>query len=420
MYDSFLKQVLVDQNFCALESVVSAIKSMHVGRKICDNICDIVKQYGNNGFIVTDVDIVSLLSRVVLDNFKHFIIPRWSCASQKLVELIKEKSQDSDVLVSFGSGTINDICKYVSYITDKSYISFPTAPSMNGYTSSNASIMLNNGSKKSLQSHLPKAIYIDIDIIVNAPMRLIISGFADFICRSTVQADWLLSHLLLGSDYTELPFLISKESENALINDYLGLIKRDEYSIMVLMQALLLSGLGMFIVGGSQSASQGEHMIANTIELLQKNDMPFFHGELIGVSMATMTCLQHRMLKSAPRFYPTLMNDGNVKQYFNAQYAKEFCDILAQKFINQQKADYLNSLVRDRWSFIVEEITEKTLSNVLVKEMLINIDCPNKPEHIGWNASKYSKAVEFAFVTRPRFTFLDIAHHARLPIIENI
>ena len=420
MYDSFLKQVLVNQNFCALKSVVSAIESIHVNRKICDNICDIIKQYGNNGFIVTDVDIVSLLSKIVLDNFEHFIIPRWSCASQKLVRLIQEKSQNSDVLVSFGSGTINDICKYVSYITDKSYISFPTAPSMNGYTSSNASIILDNGSKKSLQSHLPKAIYIDIDIIVNAPMRLIISGFADFICRSTVQADWLLSHLLLGSYYTELPFLISKESESALINDYLGLIKRDEYSIMVLMQALLLSGLGMFIVGGSQSASQGEHMIANTMELLQKNDIPFFHGELIGVSMTTMTCLQHRVLKSAPRFYPTLMDDESVKQYFNAQYAKGFCDILAQKFINQQKADYLNSLVRDRWSFIVEKITEKTLSNVLVKEMLINIDCPNKPEHIGWDASKYGKAVEFAFVTRPRFTFLDVAHHARLRIIENI
>ncbi|CEI84750.1 sn-glycerol-1-phosphate dehydrogenase [Ehrlichia minasensis] len=419
MYNEFLKQILIDENFCGLESVVNTIKSIHIGRGISNDICDIVKQYGNNGFIVTDVNIAPLLSKSVLNGFEHLIIPYLASASQKLVELVKEKSQDSDVLVSFGSGTINDICKYVSYVTNKSYISFPTAPSMNGYTSSNASIILNNGYKQSLQSHLPKAIYLDVDIIVNAPKRLIVSGFADFICRSTVQADWLLSHLLLGSEYTELPFLISKESESALIVDHLGLIRRDEYSIMVLMQALLLSGLGMFIVGGSQSASQGEHMVAHTIELLQ-SDMSFFHGEFIGVSTITMACLQHRILKVVPKLYPTLINAQNVKQYFHIQYAEEFCDILEKKFINQQRADYLNSLISDKWSFVVENIREKVLSDLLIKEMLVNIGCPNKPEHIGWNTSKYSKVIELAFVTRQRFTFLDIAHHARLPIIDDI
>ncbi|WDM85460.1 iron-containing alcohol dehydrogenase [Ehrlichia sp. JZT12] len=419
MSDDFLRQILLDRNFCTLNSVVDAINSIHIDRKISANVCDIIKQYSNNGFIVADCNTAHLFNKFVFDTFEHFIIPHWSCASQKLIELIKEKSQNADILISFGSGTINDICKYVSYITNKNYISFPTAPSMNGYTSSNASIIQNTGYKKSLQAHLPKAIHVDIDIIVNAPTRLIVSGFADFICRSTAQADWLLSHLLLGSEYTELPFLISKESENALISEYLGLIRRDEHSIMILMQALLLSGLGMFIVGGSQSASQGEHMIANTIELLQ-SDTSFFHGEFIGVSTITMVGLQGRMFKLVPKLYPTLMSDENVRDCFHMEYAQEFCDILAEKFINQQKADYLNSLIDDKWNLIVENIQKKTLPDVLVKEMLINIGCPNKPEHIRWNPIKYNKAIEFAFVTRQRFTFLDIAHHARFPIVEHV
>ena len=419
MYDEFLKQILLDENFCELESVVNAINSIHIDKKIGSSICDIIRQYSNNGFVVADFNTASLLNKFVLNSFKHFVIPNWSCASQHLIELVKEKSQDADILISFGSGTVNDICKYVSYVTNKSYISFPTAPSMNGYTSSNASIMQNTGCKESLQAHLPKAIHIDVDIIVNAPTRLIISGFADFICRSTAQADWLLSHLLLGSEYTELPFLISKKAENALISDYLGLIKRDEPSIMVLMQALLLSGLGMFIVGGSQSASQGEHMIASTVELLQ-NDTSFFHGEFVGVSTITMVGLQNRMFKLVPKLYPTLMTNKNIREYFHVKYAEMFCDILNEKFINQQKADYFNSLIQDKWDVIVENIQEKTLSDLLIKEMLINIGCPNKPDHIGWDANKYNKAVEFAFVTRRRFTFLDIAHHARFPVVEDM
>ena len=39
-------------------------------------------------------------------------------------------------------------------------------------------------------------------------------------------------------------------------------------SIELLMQTLLLSGLGMTIAGGSYPASQGEHMIAHTYEML--------------------------------------------------------------------------------------------------------------------------------------------------------
>ncbi|QGR02901.1 sn-glycerol-1-phosphate dehydrogenase [Ehrlichia ruminantium] len=419
MYDKFLKQVLLDKNFCELNSIVNVINSIYIDRKISSNICDIIKQYGNHAFIVADINTAALLDKVVFSTFQNFIILHKYCASQELVDLIQKKSQDADILVSFGSGTVNDICKYVSYITNKSYISFPTAPSMNGYSSSNASITFNCGNKKSLKAHLPKAIYVDIDIIVNAPQRLIVSGFADFICRSTVQADWLLSHILLGNEYTELPFLISRASEEALLAEYLGLVKRDEHSIMVLMQALLLSGLGMFIVGGSESASQGEHMIANTIEILQ-NNMSFFHGEFIGVSSVIMECLQKRILKQVPILYPTLISSDSIKEYFQVQHAEEFCDILTEKFIDQQKADNLNSLICNKWSDIVDMIHEKTLSSILIRDMLVNVDCPCKPEHIGWDSRKYSKAAEFAFVTRRRFTFLDIAHHARLPVVEHI
>ncbi|QLK57346.1 iron-containing alcohol dehydrogenase [Ehrlichia ruminantium] len=419
MYDKFLKQVLLDKNFYELSSVVNIIDNIYIDRKISSNICDIIRQHGNCAFIVADVNTAALLNKVVFNTFKNFIILQKYCASQTLVELITEKSQDADILVSFGSGTINDLCKYVSYITNKNYISFPTAPSMNGYSSSNASITFSGGNKKSLKAHLPKAIYIDVDIIVNAPRRLIVSGFADFICRSTVQADWLLSHLLLGNEYTELPFLISKASEDALLEEYLGIVARDEHSIMILMQALLLSGLGMFIVGGSQSASQGEHMIANTMEILQ-NDMSFFHGEFIGVSVVTMECLQRRILRQMPKLYPTLVNCDNIKEHFREQHTEELCDILTEKFIDQQKADHLNSLICDKWSYIVDMVYKKTLSHGSIRDMLVNIGCPYKPEHIGWDFNKYSRAVEFAFITRERFTFLDIAHHARLPVVEHI
>ncbi|MCV3769863.1 MAG: iron-containing alcohol dehydrogenase, partial [Wolbachia pipientis] len=122
----------------------------------------------------------------------------------------------------------------------------------------NASILV-DGYKKSFVAHLPKAIYIDTNIITNAPLRLTLSGFADFICRSTVQADWLLSHLLLGTEYNELPFSLVRDLEEILLREYLALAERSKKVVLLLMEALLISGLGMVMSKGSYSASQGEH-----------------------------------------------------------------------------------------------------------------------------------------------------------------
>lgn len=137
-------------------------------------------------FLVADKNTEKLLNKSVLSKIPHFIIHSNSIASLDIVELIQNKTKNKELIVAFVSGTANDICKYASYLEGKDYISFPTAASMNGYTSANASILL-NWQKKSFNAHLAKAIYIDINILINSPLRLTLSGFADFICRSTTQ-----------------------------------------------------------------------------------------------------------------------------------------------------------------------------------------------------------------------------------------
>ena len=52
--------------------------------------------------------------------------------------VIAEATRDADALIAVGSGTINDLCKFVSAKAGKPYAVFATAPSMNGYSSVNA------------------------------------------------------------------------------------------------------------------------------------------------------------------------------------------------------------------------------------------------------------------------------------------
>ncbi|MEY2393024.1 iron-containing alcohol dehydrogenase [Wolbachia endosymbiont of Tettigetta isshikii] len=442
----YLKQILHQAKQTLIREVI-------VDHHLVDDIYEICTQHENDIFLVADENTAELLNKNVLNKISHLIVPIntirhlaksyfisdaskilssqcsdtgiqkkevWipvsstgmtsgremipdSVASLETVNLVRNKAKDSDLIVAFGAGTVNDICKYASYLEKKDYISFPTAASMNGYTSANASILV-DGHKKSFVAHLPKAVYIDINIIADAPLRLTLSGFADFICRSTVEADWLLSHLLLGTEYNALPFTLVRDLEQILLREHLALAKRSKKVVLLLMEALLISGLGMVISEGSHSASQGEHMIAHAMEMVTK-DYSSLHGEKIAVTTLTMANLQEKILSiQDPTIKPITSDVKRVTECFGNT---EFTKILEQKKILQQK---IGGIIHKEWNNISSLIKQNLLPARHLQEIFEDLSIPHLPEHLGWNQEQYCKVVDFAFATRDRFTFLDLAH----------
>ncbi len=86
------------------------------------------------------------------------------------VAAIRRESSACDALVAVGSGTINDLCNYAAARDGKEYAVFATAPSMNGYTSLNASITL-GGHKKSLPAVAAAGVFLDLEVLSKAPAR---------------------------------------------------------------------------------------------------------------------------------------------------------------------------------------------------------------------------------------------------------
>ncbi|HEX3064985.1 MAG TPA: iron-containing alcohol dehydrogenase, partial [Dongiaceae bacterium] len=124
------------------------------------------------------------------------VLPGEPVPDMETVEIVRAQTKHATGLIAVGSGTINDLCKYATFLDRKPYAVFGTAPSMNGYTSVSAAIT-EHGHKKSLPAHAPVGVFLDLEVLAKAPLRMIRSGLGDSVCRTTAQADWLLAHLLL-------------------------------------------------------------------------------------------------------------------------------------------------------------------------------------------------------------------------------
>src|SRR5437667_6009325 len=167
---------------------------------------------------------------------------------------------------------------------------------MNGDTSQNAAITV-GGHKKSLPAAGPAGVFMDLAVLSAAPARMIRAGLGDSLCRSTAQADWLLSHCLLGTPYRRAPFAWLAEDEPVLLDDPQALFHGDSEAMRALARTLVLSGLGMAICNGSYPASQGEHLISHFIDMFAPADRAvYFHGEQVAVARLTMAQTQEEVL----------------------------------------------------------------------------------------------------------------------------
>lgn len=187
------------------------VKVVHIAHTLSGIEADIVAplRLGSRLAIVTDPvtrDVLGVrLERALasLGTILPVVLAAQPHADAQTVETVRRACGSADALVAVGSGTINDLCKYAAAKDGKPYVVFATAPSMNGYTSMNAAITV-DGHKQSLPAATPLGVFMDLTVLAAAPARMIRAGLGDSLCRSTAQADWLLSHHLLGKIFRQL------------------------------------------------------------------------------------------------------------------------------------------------------------------------------------------------------------------------
>jgi glycerol-1-phosphate dehydrogenase [NAD(P)+] len=341
---------------------------------------------------------------------QSLVLPANPYADESTVARLRNATSGADAFIAVGSGTINDLTKYASAREGKPYAVFATAPSMNGFVSLTASITV-GGHKSTLPAQAPVGAFFDLRVLAAAPKRMICAGLGDSICRTTAQVDWLLSHLLLGTSYRELPFDLQRDDEPKLLDQAEALTRGDLGAMETLTRTLLLSGFGTAIIGSSAPASQGEHLVSHYIDMLAPAARPpMLHGEQIAVTTLSMAKLQRAMLSGPPPVLaPDTDNGTAILERYGPELSTSISAEFAPKRLDRGKADELNDKLAQDWGRICERLSTALLPRDRIEAALRAAGAPLTSAEIGLERSFYEQAMLHSREIRNRFTMLDLA-----------
>ncbi len=322
---------------------------------------------------------------------------------------LAQGTRDAEALIAIGSGTISDSVKYGTFLDGREYSVFATSP-MNAYTTPTASVSL-NGFKQSLTCHSAKGVFFDLGVVSKCPKRLIAAAFADVVCRTTSQVDWLASHLLFGTAYDETAYTLLAYDEEAMIASAEKIVSGDFEALAMLTRIAALMGLATSFTGTTHVGSMAEHMISHYIDMFAgKNHPHTSHGEQVGVATLTMSRLQNQILLAdqPPVFEPTNIPVDDLRARFGLT-AVEMITQTERKALDRRKADVLNEKLQAEWPRITERLRAVMLPHNTLYEAMKKAGCQLTGADLGLDPEFYRDAVRYSRFIRDRFSFLDVA-----------
>lgn len=213
------------------------------------------------------------------------------------------------LFIGVGSGTITDTARFTSHRSRNPFVSFPTAASVDAYTSVNAPVTIGE-LKGSIYCQAPIGIFTDLPTIVQSPKWLTASGFADLVSKFTSSADWKYTNLIWGADFVpdiyERAYHAAKSASEVID----GIASHNAESMTTLMQGQFASGFCMADFGNSAPASGGEHHIAHVWEMMfhWEGKEGLYHGNAVGVATIMQAEWYERLRATSKEEAQALLN----------------------------------------------------------------------------------------------------------------
>ena len=217
--------------------------------------------------------------------------------NEAAIDEVNTRMDGIELIIGIGSGVIQDLCKYVSLKSGVPYFVVATAPSMDGYASTGAAMIL-GGMKVTVSAGVPKAILADPQVLKDAPMDMIRAGYGDIVGKYSALNDWKLSRVVNGEYFCQEIYDLTFDMVKKVLRLAEGLQQRDSESVKVLMEALIIVGIAMSFAGSSRPASGSEHHLSHYFEItgILRGEEYFPHGVDVAYSTVITAALREKLL----------------------------------------------------------------------------------------------------------------------------
>ncbi len=288
------------------------IHRIAIGGDLSDEIIDAASAFKSGGiFLIADNNTYGIHGRFVENmlqinglrtkshvfNTRHPLVPD----EKALGRLLMEVEKDTTLIMAVGSGTLNDIARFMSFKLHIPYMVVCTAPSMDGYAST-VSPLIVDGFKKTFEAVYPYAIIADTGVMKGAPVEMVRAGFGDIVGKMTALTDWQLARVKNNEYYCETSVRLVRSALQKCMENAGGIEKRDEAAVGYITEALIMSGVAMGLVGNSRPASGAEHHVAHfwEIDALAKGVEHPLHGNSVGAASVVIAYLYELLNDKLP------------------------------------------------------------------------------------------------------------------------
>lgn len=367
--------------------------------------------------------------RVILRPHHDFTPSHWVLPDERsLGEVLVKAPYDQGFLVAVGSGTVNDITRFVARKTGKPFISVGTAASMDGYASTVAALLV-GGFKKSMLAAYPTAIYIDPSILATAPREMAAAGFGDLLGKSVALADWRLSHIINGEYYCPAIASIVEQVLSSTLEDVAALSAGDPDALLRLTEGLILSGVAILMFGDSRPAAGAEHELAHFWEVKSlAHGRLFYHGDKVAIGTLLITKMYEQILALQPnalpweQIYAARLPISHYKETVERDFGEAW-EVLYSPTWEQYREKELSrrtgDLVVPNWDRIQAEVPRSLLPVDTMREHLSALNLCQEPEELGIEREWVEASLRSAKEMRPhRYTVMSLA--AEMGCLESI
>lgn len=366
-------------------------------------IGEFAAKYGaRRAFLLADANTFAVAGNQVAQNlgipYSQYIFPVSPKPDEKAVgSAVMHYDAKCDIIIGIGSGVINDIGKILANMTGNPYIIVATAPSMDGYASATSSMEV-DGLKVSLSSKCANVVIGDIDILKNAPQRMLISGLGDMLAKFVSICEWRIAHLITGEYYCEEVASLIRNAVKKCTENAAGLLSREEKAVAAVFEGLILGGVAMNYAGVSRPASGVEHYFSHIWDMraLEFGANADFHGIQCAVGTLYATRIYEQLRSIIPNRETALAHAENfdMQAHFDAlrAFLGKGADAMIALEAKEGKYDLAKhaqrlEVILSRWDDILEIMDEELLSAAELEKLLAMLNAPRSAADMGIDES---------------------------------